>query len=90
MKRGPGVPYTTRPDLLQKLFGDRKVHFIPVRLTDELGEGTTIISRGPQPITNLAILGTEGDLLYLCIVNHDFLLELEVVKFDRHNILFFR
>ncbi len=64
------------------LFGD--CQFIPVTLADELGQAAAVARFATDAVAKLALLGCEGDLNNVLLVNHDLLLQLDVIEFDGH------
>ena len=67
--------------LLRLLFF-RDVELVPLALTDELRQVAAIIGLGAQTMTYLTILGGEGRLLDVLLVDLYLLASLDIVEFN--------
>ena len=57
---------------------------VPVSLADKLGQHPTIGGFTTKAVTGLAVLGGEGRLQDLLVLNLDLLTSLDIIKFNAH------
>jgi len=70
---------------IRLLFGGN-VQSVPITLTNELGQLAAVIRCCTETVAHAA-LGIECDLADILLVDHDFLFQFEIVKFDSHSAL---
>lgn len=56
----------------------------PIGLGDELGQVATIVGLGAQPVAGLPVLGLEGHLNNLALINLDLLTNFYIIEFNCH------